>query len=75
MKGRHRRAPHKNKVEVSRDEITVASAWFPRLLYAKQFQRENFAVLSDCVGIRWTELDAHSSIEGLLPGSDRAEAQ
>jgi hypothetical protein len=75
MKGRHRRAPRTNKVEVSRGEMTVASDWFPGLLDAKQFQHENCVVLSHCVGIRWTELDAHSSVEGLLPGSDRAEAQ
>ncbi|MFB0977808.1 MAG: hypothetical protein QMC73_09090 [Myxococcota bacterium] len=55
--------------------MTVASDWFPGLLDAKQFQHENCVVLSHCVGIRWTELDAHSSVEGLLPGSDRAEAQ
>ena len=50
-------------------KITVPLAWFPRLLYASQEQRDNWELLGDGEGIHWPDLDEDLSVAGFLAGS------
>ncbi|MBV9227826.1 MAG: DUF2442 domain-containing protein [Chloroflexi bacterium] len=47
-------------------EISVPLAWFPRLLYATEEQRQNWELLGQGVGIHWETVDEDISVAGLL---------
>ena len=48
--------------------VAVPLAWFPKLLHAKQSQRENWRLVGDGQGIHWSDLDEDLSVKGLLRG-------
>jgi hypothetical protein len=48
--------------------IVVPLAWYPRLLYASDRERQNWQLLGDGYAIEWPDLDEHIGIEGLLAG-------
>ena len=49
--------------------ITVALAWYPRLLHATAKQRENWEPCAGGYGVHWPEIDEDLSTEGLLRGA------
>ena len=51
--------------------ITVLIVWMPRLVHATKEERENANILPD--GIEWPDVEADTSIEGLLLGWKSAE--
>jgi hypothetical protein len=55
--------------------LSVPIAWYPRLLYAKQAEREHWEWIGDGEGIHWSDLDEDISIEGLLLGRRSGESQ
>ena len=55
--------------------ISVPLAWYPRLVYATQDERDNWELLGDGQGIRWPDLDEDLSIEGLIAGRPSGESQ
>jgi hypothetical protein len=55
--------------------LSVPIAWYPRLLYAKQAEREHWEWIGDGEGIHWPDLDEDISIEGLLLGRRSGESQ
>ena len=48
--------------------ISVPVAWFPRLLYSTQKERDNWRLIGRGHGIHWEEIDEDISVEGLLAG-------
>lgn len=46
--------------------LSVPLAWFPRLLSAKDQERQNFVITQG--GIHWDIIDEDVSIDGLLAG-------
>lgn len=48
--------------------ISVPIAWFPRLLYSTQKERDNWRLIGRGHGIHWEEIDEDISVEGLLAG-------
>ncbi|RJQ55870.1 MAG: DUF2442 domain-containing protein [Desulfobacteraceae bacterium] len=70
-------------VSVSDDELTVTLtdgrriviplAWYPRLLYASESERQNWQLLGDGYAIEWVDIDEHIGIEGLLAGRKSGE--
>jgi hypothetical protein len=55
--------------------LSVPIAWYPRLLYANQAEREHWEWIGDGEGIHWPELDEDISVEGLLLGRRSGESQ
>jgi len=65
-------------VEVTTDELIVGLtdgrrlavplAWFPTICNASEHHRARWELLGDGEGIRWPDLDADVSVEGLLLG-------
>ncbi len=51
--------------------ISVPTAWFPRLVHATKAERANCNILYD--GIEWPDVEADTSIKGLLLGWKSAE--
>jgi len=49
--------------------IIVRLVWYPRLLDAKQEQRNNWRIRGGGYGIHWEDIDEHLSTEGLLRGA------
>ena len=72
------------EVSVTEDELTVSLsdgrrisvplAWYPRLFYATETERQNWALLGDGYAIEWPDLDEHIGIEGLLAGRSSGES-
>ena len=54
--------------------IVVPLAWYPRLLYASDRERQNWQLLGDGYAIEWPDLDEHIGIEGLLAGRPSGES-
>ena len=46
--------------------LAVPTAWYPRLLHAKQSERASYEI--DRVGVTWPMIEADFSIRGLLLG-------
>ena len=55
--------------------ISVPLAWYPRLVYASQEERDNWELIGDGQGIRWPDLDEDLSVEGLIAGRPSGESQ
>ena len=55
--------------------ISVPVAWFPRLLYPTQKERDNWRLIGRGHGIHWEEIDEDISVEGLLAGKPSGESQ
>ncbi len=55
--------------------ISVPLAWYPRLLYGTQKERDNWRLIGDGEGIHWPDLDEDLSVEGILAGRHSGESQ
>jgi hypothetical protein len=55
--------------------ISVPLAWYPRLLYGKPAERNNWRLIGQGEGIHWPDLDEDLSVEGLLAGRRSGESQ
>ena len=72
------------EVRVTDDDLTVdladgrrmhvPLAWYPRLFYASDVERQNWQLLGDGYAIEWPDLDEHIGIEGLLAGRPSGES-
>ena len=51
--------------------ITVPIVWMPRLVHVTKEERENVNIMAD--GIEWPDVEADTSIKGLLLGWKSAE--
>lgn len=54
--------------------IIVPLAWYPRLLYASDQERQNWQLLGDGYAIEWPDLDEHIGVEALLAGRSGGES-
>lgn len=55
--------------------ILVPLTWFPRLLYARPEERNNWRLIGKGHGIHWEDIDEDISVEGLLAGKPSGESQ
>jgi len=55
--------------------ISVPLTWFPRLLYARPEERNNWRLIGKGHGIHWEDIDEDISVEGLLTGKPSGESQ
>ncbi len=55
--------------------ISVPTAWYPRLFYSSQQERQNWRKIGNGRGIHWEDIDEDISIEGLLAGKPSGESQ
>ena len=55
--------------------ISVPLAWYPRLVYATQDERDNWELIGDGQGIRWPDLDEDILVEALLVGWPSRESE
>lgn len=55
--------------------ISAPLAWYPRLIYASQAERNNWRLIGKGYGIHWEDLDEDISVEGLLAGKPSGESQ
>lgn len=55
--------------------ISVPIAWYPRLAYGTQRERQNYQIIGAGHGIHWPDLDEDLSVEGLLEGRPSGERQ
>jgi hypothetical protein len=55
--------------------ISVPLAWYPRLTYASQSEKNNWRLIGKGYGIHWEDLDEDISVEGLLAGKPSGESQ
>ena len=55
--------------------ISVPLAWYPRLVYAAQEERDNWELIGGGQGIRWPDLDEDLSVEGMIVGRSSGESQ
>lgn len=72
-------------VRVSSDELiveledgrtlSVPLAWYPRLLYASDEERQNWRLIGKGEGIHWEDIDEDISVEHLLLGIPSRESQ
>lgn len=77
--------PAAMEVEVTADDLIVdladgrrlivPLAWYPRLLFAQDAERQNWQLLGDGYAIEWPDLDEHIGIEGLLAGRHSGESR
>jgi len=54
--------------------VVVPLAWYPRLLYASEAERQHWQLLGDGYAVEWPDLDEHIGIEGLLAGPPSGES-
>jgi hypothetical protein len=54
--------------------LLVPIEWYPRLLHATDFQRQNWQLLGNGYAIEWPDIDEHIGIEGLLAGRKSGES-
>jgi hypothetical protein len=54
---------------------SVPLAWYPRLMYAKPSERQNWQLLGDGYTIEFPDLDEHIGVEVLLAGRQSGERQ
>lgn len=55
--------------------ISVPLAWYPRLLYGRPEERNNWRLIGDKEGINWPDLDEDISVDNLLFGKPSGESQ
>ena len=55
--------------------ISAPLAWYPRLIYASQAEKNNWRLIGKGYGIHWEDLDEDISVEGLLAGKPSGESQ
>lgn len=55
--------------------LSVPLAWYPRLLYASEEERQNWRLIGKGEGIHWEDLDEDISVEHLLLGIPSGESQ
>jgi hypothetical protein len=55
--------------------IIVPLAWYPRLMYARPDERQNWQLFGDGYAIEFPALDEHIGIQGLLAGRHSGESQ
>ena len=55
--------------------LSVPLAWYPRLLYGSDAERQHWQLIGQGVGIHWPKLDEDISVEGLLAGQPSGESQ
>jgi len=55
--------------------ITVPLTWYPRLLHARESERERWRLIGKGEGIHWDDLDEDISTESLLAGRRSGESQ
>jgi len=55
--------------------ITVPLAWYPRLVYGRPEERNNWRWIGDREGIHWPDLDEDVSVENLILGQPSGESQ
>lgn len=55
--------------------ISVPLAWYPRLLYASQEERDTWRLIGNGEGIHWPGPDEDISISHLLAGKPSTESQ
>lgn len=55
--------------------LSVPIAWYPRLLYGSQSERNHWEWIGNGEGIHWPDLDEDISIEGLILGRRSGESQ
>lgn len=77
--------PNAQRVEVTEDTLTVELSdgrtisvplgWYPRLVHARQSERDNWRLLGKGQGIHWEDIDEDISVEGLLAGKPSGESQ
>lgn len=77
--------PNAEDVAISEDTLSVdlsdgrtisaPLAWFPRLVYAKPEERNNWRLIGNGQGVHWPALDEDISVEGLLLGKPSGESQ
>ncbi|MDX9819510.1 MAG: DUF2442 domain-containing protein [Desulfococcus multivorans] len=55
--------------------VSVPLAWYPRLFYANEAERQNFRLIAKGYGIHWEAVDEDISVEGILAGRPSGESQ
>ena len=55
--------------------MSVPLAWYPRLLYSTQKERNNWRLIGKGEGIHWLDLDEDISVENMLLGKPSGESQ
>ena len=75
----------KPSIEITEDELIVTLedgrtiirplAWYPRLTFGTENERNNWRLIGDGEGIHWEDLDEDISIEHLLAGIPSNESQ
>ena len=55
--------------------VSVPLAWYPRLVYATQAERDNWALIGEGEGIHWPDLDEDLSVRGLIAGWPSQESE
>jgi hypothetical protein len=55
--------------------ISVPTAWYPRLSYASQEERNNWRLIGKGAGVHWNDIDEDISAEGVLVGKPSGESQ
>ena len=66
-----------NTLRVDLDDgrtISVPLAWFPRLYHATKEETANWRLIGKGQGVRWEDIDADISVEGLLAGRPSGES-
>ena len=55
--------------------ISVPLAWYPRLVYGSEDERQKWRLIGGGEGIHWESLDEDISVEGLLAGRASGESE
>lgn len=55
--------------------ISAPLAWYPRLVYATQTERNQWRLIGKGRGIHWENLDEDISVENLILGRPSSESQ
>ena len=53
--------------------MSVPLAWYPRLWYGTQEERENFEIFGDARYIHWPDLDEDLTVAGIVEGRRSGE--
>ncbi|MDI6793982.1 MAG: DUF2442 domain-containing protein [bacterium] len=55
--------------------ISAPLAWYPRLLYGRPDERDNWRLIGRGEGIHWPDLDEDISVENVLLGKPSGESR
>lgn len=55
--------------------ISAPLAWYPRLWYGTEAERNHWRLIGQGVGVHWPDLDEDISVEGLILGRPSNESQ